>query len=124
GTDETALDVGVYGAGGGLRPRALGDRPRAHLVLADREERHEPEQRIAFTQHAVDRRLLQAEIGQEGALLVAGELGHFGLADRRDPADAGPRARGRLLESELLDRVRAVGDRLLVEIQAVQDRFL
>src|SRR5262245_9730075 len=69
GADEAPLDVRVHRAGGGLRPRARGDRPRAHLVLTHRKEGDEPEQRIAVAQHAMDRRLLQPQIGQEGPLL-------------------------------------------------------
>ena len=102
GADEAPRDVGVDGAGGVLGAGAGRDRPRAHLVLAHREERDQAEQRVAVAQHAVDRRLGQPEVGQERLLLLARELGDLRLDHRRDPADARLRARRHLGEPEAL----------------------
>ncbi len=65
GPDEAALDVGVDLARGQLRVRVAGNRPRAALVLADREERDVAEQVVARADDAVEPGLLQAEIGHE-----------------------------------------------------------
>ena len=111
-------------AGRVLGPRALGNGPRPDLVLADREEGDEPEQGVAVAEHPVDRGFLQAEVGQKGALLVAGELGHLGLENRGDPADPGPRALGDGLEPEALDHAVRLADRALLEVQAMEDGLL
>src|SRR5438309_1325458 len=60
GADEAARDVRVHGPGGVLRARLLGNGPRPYFVLTDGEERDEAEERVAVSEHAPDRRLLQS----------------------------------------------------------------
>ena len=84
GADEAALDVGVDGAGGLLGVGAAADRPGAHLVLADGEEGDQAEQLVARAQHAVERRLGEAEVAEELLLLGGGEARDLLLDRRRD----------------------------------------
>ena len=72
----------------------------------------------------MDGRLVEPEVGQEDALLLAGELGYLGLDDRRDPADASSGPTGDRFEPEALDQLRRLADRLLVEVQTAKDRLL
>ena len=57
------------GAGGVLGARAAGNGPGPHLVLADGEEGDQPQQREGLTQHAIDGRLGETEVGEERLLL-------------------------------------------------------
>src|SRR4029079_11778559 len=70
GTDEASLEVGVDGARRLLRRRAARHGPRAHLVVADREERAEPEQLVRRADQTVEGRLRESEILAEGRRLV------------------------------------------------------
>src|SRR5262249_52427220 len=124
GADEPARDVRVDGAGGVLRARAAGDRPGADLVLADGEERDQPEQRVAALEKPPQGRLAQAEIREKRRLLIAGKLRDLAFDERGDPSHARVRALGEGPEPEPLDHPLAVGHRFLVEVHAVQDRLL
>src|SRR5262245_63290504 len=62
GADEAARDVGVDGTRGILGAGAGGHRPGAALVVADGEEGHEAEQRVAVAEHAADRGLGEPEV--------------------------------------------------------------
>src|SRR5262249_35903725 len=94
GADEPARDVRVDGAGGVLRARAARDRPGADLVLADGEERDQPEQRVAVLEKPPQGRLAQAEIREKRRLLIAGKLRDLAFDECGDPSHARMRALG------------------------------
>src|SRR5713226_4422609 len=61
--DEPARDVAVNLPGGELRLRVARNRPGTALVLADGEERDVAEQIVAGADHAIEPRLVEAQIG-------------------------------------------------------------
>src|SRR5207249_92532 len=122
-TDEAPGDIRMHDPGRILCARALWDRPCAHLVLADREERHQPEQRIALAQHAPDGGLGKAEVREERLLLVTLKARDFRLDHRRDPADTRARPYRDVRQAEGLHDAVARGDRRLVEVDDVEDRL-
>src|SRR3989442_4174253 len=67
---------------------------------------------------------LEARTAEEGGLLGAAERGNLGFEDRRHPADPGPWPRPDFPEPVLLPHPRPIGERFLVEVQAVEDRLL
>jgi hypothetical protein len=72
--DEPALNVAVDFARRQLRLRIPRDRPRAALVLADREERHVAEQIVRGANHAIEAGFRESQIGQERGRIVCVEL--------------------------------------------------
>src|SRR5437773_9570673 len=60
--DEATLQIGVDRACRLLRGRAARHGPRADLVVADREERAEPEQLVRCADETIERRLRKAEV--------------------------------------------------------------
>src|SRR6185295_9652541 len=124
GADEPARDVGVDGPRRVLGAGGARDRPRPYLVLAHREERDEAEQRVAVLEHAPDRRLGEAQAGEERGLPGPRELRHLRLDHRGDPAEAGGRPLRHRLQSEALGEGGPARDLLLGQVEAVKDRFL
>ena len=61
-----------------------GNRPGAAFVLADGEEGDVPEQVVAGSNHAIEARLPQAEVGHEGGGVGRIELGDLELDLRAD----------------------------------------
>src|SRR5205823_594569 len=109
-------NVGMDGSRGVLSSGAARDRPGAHLILAHREEREQPQERIAVAEHALDGRLAEPEVGEEGHLLLARQLRDFGLDDGGDPADGRARTPGDFPESEALDEGLPAVDLFLREV--------
>ena len=85
GADEPAREVGVDLARRRLRRRAAGNRPRAALVLAYREERDVAEQIVAGPDHAIQARLLQAQVREERRRVGRLQLARFRARSSRKP---------------------------------------
>ena len=87
---------------------------------------------IVAEQHGVDRpdfggadrRLGQAQVGEERGLLRPRELRDLRLDHRGDPAEARGRARRHRLEPEALHERGPARDLLLGQVQAVEDGLL
>jgi hypothetical protein len=79
GTNEAALNVAVNLTRRKLGGRAACDGPGAAFVFADREERHVAEQLIRRADDAIETRLAQAKIGEEGCGVSSIELSDFQL---------------------------------------------
>src|SRR5260370_39600763 len=63
-------------------------------------------------------------MGQERRLLLPRERGDLALDPGRPPAEPGLRPSRHRLEPKRLRQPRSLGDGLLVEVQAVEDRLL
>jgi hypothetical protein len=61
-------------AGGELCRCAARDRPCTAFILADRKERDVPEQVVARSDHAVQSRLVQTEVGKKRFRIPGSEL--------------------------------------------------
>ena len=87
GPDEVLLEVRVDRGGRlhGVRP--LRDRPRAALVLARRQERHEAEEVVGGAQQPVQRAVRQAEVLEELGLVLGRHRGDLLLDRGRDGAE-------------------------------------
>src|SRR5690606_16978912 len=79
GLDEAALEVGMDDAGGLRRAVAGVNRPGAHLFLARREERPQPEQMVGGADQRADAALGDAEILEEGGRLGGLEFDELAL---------------------------------------------
>ena len=126
GADEALLDVAVDRAGRGARGRRGAHGPGAAFVLADREERDAAEQVVRGADHAVERRLADAQVLTEGAASPTSSCGDLGLDLGRQRNDLGLRPRRERLEAErsraLVERPASASSALTMTSSGLSDR--
>src|SRR5258705_1539631 len=110
--DEAPLDVPVDFAGPKLAGGGAGNRPGAALVLADGEEGDVAKQVVAGSNDAIEARLGQAEVREEGLRIVGAELRDFELDLRAERDGARGRVREERRQARLFRGARDVGAHL------------